>query len=135
MIAKCPCEHCGENIEFATEDFLPGGRVACPHCGVETAIYISSPSLISKSVAPASASPQNQPDAIKGRAWYYSQDGKRIGPCNESQIHTLIATHTIRLDSLVWCEGMSDWTAANRTDIRHFLDRKSTRLNSSHLGI
>jgi hypothetical protein len=40
MIGKCPCEHCGENIEFATEEFLSGGSVACPHCGKETTLYV-----------------------------------------------------------------------------------------------
>ncbi len=41
MIAKCPCEHCGGNIEFATEEFLSGSDVTCPHCGKETPLYVS----------------------------------------------------------------------------------------------
>jgi uncharacterized Zn finger protein (UPF0148 family) len=41
MIAKCPCEHCGVNIEFATEEFLSGSAVTCPHCGKEMALYVS----------------------------------------------------------------------------------------------
>jgi hypothetical protein len=41
MIAKCPCEHCGVNIEFATEEFLSGSAVTCPHCGKETPLYVS----------------------------------------------------------------------------------------------
>jgi predicted nucleic acid-binding Zn-ribbon protein len=41
MIAKCPCEHCGVNIEFATEEFLSGSSVDCPHCGKETFLYAS----------------------------------------------------------------------------------------------
>ena len=38
MIAKCPCEHCGVNIEFATEEFLSGSSVPCPTCGKETTL-------------------------------------------------------------------------------------------------
>jgi hypothetical protein len=41
MIAKCPCDHCGKNIEFATEEFLSGSGVACPHCGRETVLSVS----------------------------------------------------------------------------------------------
>lgn len=41
MIAKCPCEHCGVNIEFATEEFLSGSSVKCPECGKETTLYVS----------------------------------------------------------------------------------------------
>lgn len=40
MIAKCPCEHCGVNIEFATEEFLPGSAISCPTCSKETALSI-----------------------------------------------------------------------------------------------
>jgi predicted nucleic acid-binding Zn-ribbon protein len=41
MIAKCPCDNCGENIEFATEEFLSGSSIACPHCGKETFLSVS----------------------------------------------------------------------------------------------
>jgi len=41
MIAKCQCEHCGVNIEFATEEFLSGSSVKCPECGKETTLYVS----------------------------------------------------------------------------------------------
>lgn len=41
MTAKCPCEHCGVNIEFSTEEFQSGSTVACPTCGKDTSLYIS----------------------------------------------------------------------------------------------
>jgi DNA-directed RNA polymerase subunit RPC12/RpoP len=41
MIAKCPCEHCEVNIEFATEEFLSGSTITCPHCGKETHLFVS----------------------------------------------------------------------------------------------
>ena len=40
MIAKCPCEHCGVNIEFSTEEFLSGSSVPCPTCGKETTLSV-----------------------------------------------------------------------------------------------
>jgi hypothetical protein len=59
-------------------------------------------------------------------AWYYSQDGTRLGPINEDQIRKLIAADTIGRDSLVWCEGLADWTPAHQTDIRHLFGSAST---------
>jgi hypothetical protein len=41
MVAKCPCDHCGENIEFATEEFLSGSNIVCPHCGKETYLSVT----------------------------------------------------------------------------------------------
>jgi hypothetical protein len=52
-------------------------------------------------------------------SWYYAHEGKRLGPFNDDEIRLLIATDTIRRDSLVWCEGLADWTPAYQTDIRH----------------
>src|ERR1035437_1571518 len=59
MIAKCPCEHCGVNIEFATEEFLSGSSVDCPHCGKETFLYASPQAKPApKPATPASPPPQ-----------------------------------------------------------------------------
>jgi DNA-directed RNA polymerase subunit RPC12/RpoP len=52
MIAKCPCDECGENIEFATEEFLPGSSVTCPHCGSETFLSVSPKTKSSASLPP-----------------------------------------------------------------------------------
>ena len=57
----------------------------------------------------------------QGQSWYYSQSGKRLGPLNEAQIGNLIAERTLCPDSLVWCEGMADWTPAHLTALKpHF---------------
>jgi hypothetical protein len=34
MIAKCPCQHCGNPVEFEAEQ--SGTIATCPHCGKET---------------------------------------------------------------------------------------------------
>jgi predicted nucleic acid-binding Zn-ribbon protein len=60
MIAKCPCEHCGENIEFSSDEFLSGSSVVCPHCGKETTLYVSvNPSAPKvRKLLPAKPAPQ-----------------------------------------------------------------------------
>ena len=58
MIAKCPCDHCGKNIEFATEEFLSGSSVACPHCGKETFLSVSPKSKPATSSLPKLTPPK-----------------------------------------------------------------------------
>jgi hypothetical protein len=40
MIAKCSCNHCGGHIEFEADGFQPGTRTECPHCKMETLLFI-----------------------------------------------------------------------------------------------
>lgn len=40
MTAKCECQHCAQPIEFEATD--AGWSVTCPHCGVETTLFIPS---------------------------------------------------------------------------------------------
>ena len=41
--------------------------------------------------------------------WYYDQGGQRQGPIPEAELDRLLASGTITLSTLVWCEGMADW--------------------------
>lgn len=40
MNVKCSCQHCNGHIEFETEGFQPGTRLECPHCKMETLLFI-----------------------------------------------------------------------------------------------
>src|SRR5258708_848853 len=41
--------------------------------------------------------------------WYYAIDKQRHGPISPAELEQLAAQGTIRGDSLVWCQGMTDW--------------------------
>jgi uncharacterized RDD family membrane protein YckC len=41
--------------------------------------------------------------------WYYVKDGTRQGPVEEAELNRLVGQEMVRPDTLVWCEGMSDW--------------------------
>ena len=73
MIAKCPCDHCGENIEFATEEFLSGSSVACPHCGKETFLSVSPKPKPSASSPPKPVAPATPPPIITAPGAAYPQ--------------------------------------------------------------
>ena len=43
--------------------------------------------------------------------WYYvNQNGEQVGPVNESQFQKDLLDGKIQMNTLVWTEGMSDWT-------------------------
>ncbi|MFM1768710.1 MAG: hypothetical protein RJA22_1239 [Verrucomicrobiota bacterium] len=41
--------------------------------------------------------------------WYYGLDGRQQGPVDDAQLDALIASGTVRPNTLVWREGMPDW--------------------------
>jgi predicted nucleic acid-binding Zn-ribbon protein len=68
MIAKCACDHCGENIEFSTEEFLSGNSIPCPHCGKETFLSVSPKSKPTSISRPKPAAPIIPPQQFKASA-------------------------------------------------------------------
>ena len=49
--------------------------------------------------------------------WHYEQNGDRIGPVDEVTMHSLIANRTISIDTLVWTNGMANWTPLQQTQL------------------
>lgn len=53
-LAKCPCNHCSEHLEFEAEH--AGETIACPHCGMETLLFVPQvpkPPPVAKQATPA----------------------------------------------------------------------------------
>jgi len=46
------------------------------------------------------------------RQWYTAIGGKQEGPFSDQRLRELIAAGTVRADTLVWCDGMSNWARA-----------------------
>lgn len=44
--------------------------------------------------------------------WYYAFNNEQKGPVSESELKTQLATHKLPADTLVWKEGMENWTPA-----------------------
>jgi len=44
--------------------------------------------------------------------WFYAANGQQQGPYPEAQFRDLIANGTVRVDTLVWTEGMAGWQRA-----------------------
>lgn len=44
-LVVCQCQHCNENIEFdASGQWHENSRIQCPHCSIETVLFIPLPS-------------------------------------------------------------------------------------------
>jgi uncharacterized membrane protein len=46
--------------------------------------------------------------------WYYAADNEQKGPINESELKTQFASSKLPADTLVWKDGMENWTPANQ---------------------
>ncbi len=49
--------------------------------------------------------------------WYYEKDGDRVGPVDEATMRQLIANRVISMDTLVWTNGMANWTSLQQTQL------------------
>ncbi len=46
------------------------------------------------------------------RQWFVAIDDKKDGPFSDERLRELIAAGTVTADTLVWCDGMANWTRA-----------------------
>lgn len=49
--------------------------------------------------------------------WYYLMGNQQVGPVDDNTISALIQSGTIIRQTLVWKEGLSDWTQAAQTEL------------------
>jgi hypothetical protein len=49
--------------------------------------------------------------------WYYHTGERGFGPVNEADIRVLLAHNEIAADTLVWRDGLSNWTEARSTEL------------------
>jgi GYF domain 2 len=52
--------------------------------------------------------------------WYYHKDGRGFGPLQEADIRGLLKHNEIAADTLVWRDGLSNWTEAQSTELSGF---------------
>jgi hypothetical protein len=49
---------------------------------------------------------------MASRSWFFASQGKQQGPYPEVQLRQFVARGAVTADTLVWCEGMTDWQKA-----------------------
>jgi hypothetical protein len=64
----------------------------------------------------AGASAGGPPPLPKGAQYFVALDGKQAGPFGAEALKEQIAAGRLTRDTLVWAEGMAEWTAASDVD-------------------
>lgn len=64
----------------------------------------------------AQAAPVAPPPMPAAVQYYYASNGQQAGPVNFDQLSTLFANRTINRDTLVWKQGLDNWTALKDID-------------------
>ena len=49
--------------------------------------------------------------------WFYHKEGRGFGPVEEADIRELLKNTEIAADTLVWRDGLSNWTEAQSTEL------------------
>ena len=66
--------------------------------------------------------------------WYYAVNNEQKGPVNESEIKTQLASGRLPGDTLVWKDGMANWTAASQVSAFTFRPPPVPALADPSLG-
>jgi len=73
------------------------------------------------------------------KQWYYADGEKTEGPVSESSLMQMISCSEISKDTLVWTEGMTDWTSAsnigkfdNKSKLSAHYDIPTTHESTEH---
>lgn len=68
---------------------------------------------------PAAAAPPPLPVAV---SYYYAADGQQQGPVSFQRLQELFASRAVNRDTLVWKQGLAEWTALKEVDeLKSFL--------------
>lgn len=51
-------------------------------------------------------------------SWYYAENNERLGPVEDAAFDALVASSTVRPDTLVWREGMTNWEPLSASGYR-----------------
>jgi hypothetical protein len=49
--------------------------------------------------------------------WFYYEEGRGVGPVDDAEIRGLLRSGAIAADTLVWRDGLDDWTQAHDTEL------------------
>ena len=90
---KVTCSGCGARHWLADMNVAGGAcRIVCPNC--------SNTSYVDASMI--------EPQVLEAR-WHLAVNGETVGPVSAHDIEQYYQNGQVTMDSLLWCDGMSDW--------------------------
>ena len=99
MIAKCSCQHCAGGIEFDASEFAEENSIVpCPHCGLETKLFVDSAAGLFSIAQDKSKSFEERKAAFK--AYSEANKSKREADLRECEEHIQKYETTAKIHSL-----------------------------------
>lgn len=83
--------------------------------------------------APHAASPTNfraTPNTLT-TLWYHAASGQQVGPVEQVNMEQCIASNIVRPETMVWRDGMPDWTMAKLTELSPLLPTQPPPMSGS----
>lgn len=79
----------------------------------------------------AKQEPDTNSDSAKGQ-WYYSLDGKQLGPVPKSDLVQMLGVGALKPQDLIWTEGMDQWQpVADSIEFANVLPKASRKSSQS----
>jgi len=121
MDIQFSCSKCGQHI--AIDESGAGVQVQCPKCGQNLIVPASSPKVTIPPPPPPANPPPKDQAGTKNQisSWYYSLDGKRIGPVTDDCMKRLLVNGTLSNETLVWREGFENWLPIGQTVLKQIV--------------
>ena len=112
------CPHCKQSLE-APEEML-GTDINCPMCNGQ--VQLPKPEPIPPPQKPPMRVDLHESPSGGGQGqWYYSLNGKRLGPTNNDDLRQLMAAGVLDNETLVWKDGFDNWVSIGQTTLRQIV--------------
>ncbi len=99
---------------------LSGDRSTWKRAGQVKQLFeapVETPSFLDESPAYAESEAEAVVPEEREPVWYYARDGREVGPISRSAMDRLARRGSLGRDTLVWSEGMEDWTTLDQTEL------------------
>ncbi|THB63185.1 MAG: DUF4339 domain-containing protein [Desulfovibrio sp.] len=125
-----------EFMGLELEDSSPASPASAPK---QSAVTVRAPEQALPDQKPAS-SPSPEPEAEPNQApgqtdgsaedetgWHVAMDDEKVGPIPESNLADLLESEQLSPKTLVWKQGMPEWTPAWKTELVKYIGRDESR--------
>jgi hypothetical protein len=66
--------------------------------------------------------------------WFYANGGRQVGPMEATKIRALVERGIIAADTLVWREGLANWTELRETELLQPDDRNQASVSGEPIA-
>ena len=105
-----------EDVECAVCHENPAGGGAAAGMGMGMGFGLAKQMVDTMSAGGAAAGNTAPPPVPQEIPWYVASEGHQTGPFTKAEIRNKLESGDVNRDTLVWRQGLEEWTAAERVD-------------------